>query len=77
MPEIVRIESIERLNSSVNGNPRFRFYLSDGDYATSMSDAAFCYAVGNPGMRPGDTVVIERTRAGNIRHMGPYNEKNG
>jgi len=76
MAEIVKIESIERLNNSVNGNPRFRFYLSgNGEYgeeAFSMSDAAFCYAVGNPGMRAGDTVVIERTRAGRIRHMGAY-----
>jgi hypothetical protein len=70
---IKRIESIERLNNSVNGNPRFRFYFSDGEFAISMSDAAFCYAVGNEGMREGCTVVIEHTRAGNIRHMGPSN----
>lgn len=68
-PEIRRIESIERLNSSVNGNPRFRFHFHGGEAADSMSDASFCYAVGNPGMREGDLVRIERTRAGNIAHM--------
>jgi hypothetical protein len=73
MPKIVRIESIIRLNSSVNGNPRFAFSFSNGEGYISMSDAAFCYAVGNPGMRVGDTVTIELTRAGRIRHMGPYN----
>lgn len=71
MTEIKRIAHIERRNSSVNGNPRFRFTFTDGDVADSMSDAAFCYAVGNPDMREGCTVVIERTRSGNVRHMGP------
>jgi hypothetical protein len=70
--EFKKIESIKRLNLSVNGNPRFRFTFSDGEVADSMSDAGFCYAVGNPDMRAGDTVVIERTRAGRIRHMGPH-----
>jgi hypothetical protein len=69
---IKRIETIERLHNSTYGNPRFAFTFSDGTQATSMSDAAFCYAVGNPGMRSGDTVVLEFTRAGRIRHMGPY-----
>lgn len=72
MADIKKIESIERLNLSVNGNPRFRFTFSDGEVADSMSDAGFCYAVGNPGMRVGDTVGIEYTRAGRIRHMGPH-----
>jgi hypothetical protein len=71
MTAIKRIETIKRLNLSVNGNPRFHFTFSDGTEATSMSDAAFCYAVGNPGMRTGDLVVLEFTRAGRIRHMGP------
>lgn len=70
--EIVRISWIERLNNSVNGNPRFTFCLNGEEVVQSMSDASFCYAVGNPGMRAGDTVVIERTRSGRIRHMGPY-----
>lgn len=70
--DIKKIEHIERLNLSVYGNPRFRFTFSDGEVAQSMSDASFCYAVGNPGMRVGDTVGIEYTRAGRIRHMGPH-----
>lgn len=69
---IKRIERIQRLNSSVNGNPRFRFTFTDGEVADSMSDAAYCYAVGNPGMREDCTVVVEHTRAGRISHMGPH-----
>jgi hypothetical protein len=69
---IKRIERIERLRTSHYGNPRFRITFTDGTILTSMSDAAFCYAVGNPGMREGSTVVIELTRAGRISHMGPH-----
>lgn len=69
---IKRLETVERLKLSSYGNPRFRFTFSDGEVAQSQSDAAFCYAVGNPGMRAGDTVVIERSRAGRITHMAPY-----
>lgn len=61
----------QRLKPSVNGNPRFRFYFTDGPPAVSQSDAAFCYAVGNPGMRVGDTVNVTLTRAGRISHMEP------
>lgn len=69
---IKRIERIERLRSSHYGNPRFRFTFTDGEMLTSMSDAAFCYAVGNPGMREGSTVVMGLTRAGRIRTMSPH-----
>jgi len=63
------IESYERLRSSVNGNPRFRFTFTDGAVLDSMSDAGWCYAVGNPEMREGSTVALELTRAGRIRIM--------
>jgi hypothetical protein len=62
------IERFDRLNCSVNGNPRYRVTFTDGAVLDSMSDASWCYAVGNPGMRVGSTVAIE-TRAGRIRHM--------
>jgi hypothetical protein len=63
------IQSYERRNSSVNGNPRYRFHFTDGTTHDGMSDAGWAYAVGNPGMREGSTVDIELTRAGNIRIM--------
>ena len=58
-----------RLHSSVNGNPRYRFTFTDGSSHDSMSDAGWCYGVGNPGMREGSTVTVELTRAGRIRVM--------
>lgn len=65
------IESIYRLRSSVNGNPRYRFTFTDGETLTGMSDAGWAYAVGNPDMREGCAVELELTRAGNIRTMSP------
>lgn len=69
MSEQVTIESITRRNSSVNGNPRYQFTFTDGTTAPSMSDAGFAYEVGNQNMREGSTVLVEYTRAGNIRDM--------
>lgn len=63
------IESITRLKSSVNGNPRFRIAFTDGSSAITQSDAGFGYAVGNPGMREGCKVRVTFTRAGRISHM--------
>jgi hypothetical protein len=59
----------ERLRSSVNGNPRFRFTFTDGTVLDSMSDAGWAYAVGNREMREGSTVTMELTRAGRIHIM--------
>jgi hypothetical protein len=69
MNPVKTIERYERLNSSVNGNPRFRFTFTDGTVLDSMSDAGWCYAVGNPELREGSTVSLELTRAGRIRVM--------
>ena len=63
------IDHYERLRSSVNGNPRFRFTFTDGTILDSVSDAGWAYAVGNRGMREGSTVAMEFTRAGRIRIM--------
>ncbi len=65
------IVAMERAGCSVNGNPRFRIVFTDGTIALTMSDAGFCYAIGNEGMRVGSTVRIEFTRAGRIRSMTP------
>jgi len=69
MTDTKTIESYERLRSSVNGNPRFRFYFTDGTVLDSSSDAGWCYAVGNRDMREGSTVSLELTRTGRIRIM--------
>jgi hypothetical protein len=63
------IESYERLRLSRNGNPRFRFTFTDGTILDSSSDAAWCYEIGNRGMREGSTVEMTFTRAGKIAVM--------
>jgi hypothetical protein len=72
------IHTIERLNNSMNGNPRYCIGFADGSEAVTSSDASFCYAIGNPGMRAGCTVTMIFTRAGRISHMEaaakPYQE---
>ena len=67
--ERLTIKTIDRMNSSVNGNPRFHFTFTNGRVAPLMSDSGFGYEVGNPGYREGDTVLVEFTRAGNVRYM--------
>jgi hypothetical protein len=66
------ITRIERLNCSVNGNPRYAITLEfiglgawEQTFVTS-SDHAFCYEVGNPGLRVGCAVEVLLTRAGRI-----------
>jgi len=66
-----RIVASERLKNTTNGNPRFRIAFDDGVIRTSQSDAAWTYALGNPGMRNGDKVTLTLTRAGYISHMEP------
>ena len=73
---MLTIATIERRNSSVYGNPRFLIAFTDGTSALTMSDASFCYAIGNPGMRAGSTVSVEFTRAERIRHITPSNGGN-
>jgi hypothetical protein len=59
------------LPSSSYGNPRFRFTFTDGTAHNSMSNAGWCYAVGNRDMREGSAVEITLTPAGKIRVMRP------
>ncbi len=64
-----RITELKRLNSSVNGNPRYRVTFDDGSSAITQSDAMFCYAITNPEMR--SDVIVTYTRAGRIADITP------
>lgn len=60
----------ERLNNSVNGNPRYRLITSSGSYQT-QSDAACSYVVDNIARRiPNDgfglAVTLTTTKAGRV-----------
>lgn len=69
------IETYERMRSSVNGNPRFRFTFTDGTILDGMSDAGWAYGVGNSDMREGSEVEMTLSRAGKIRTMRPTSER--
>lgn len=69
-----RIECIERLGTTTNGNPRYRLALTplpDAPVilATVQSDAAVSYDIGNPGYKVGDAVSVEFTKAGRVSRM--------
>ncbi len=70
-----KIESIERLVNSRNGNPRYQIVFSDvqgdGKVATTAPDHAFASFVGNEGMREGDDVTVTYDGRGRINHMEP------
>jgi hypothetical protein len=71
--DVKKVDHLERLNSSVNGNPRFHVYFTDGTDSITSSDAAFCYGIENPDMR--GAVVVSFTRAGRIADMRPATDE--
>ena len=66
--KVVRVFSTERLNNSVNGNPRYKFYTNDGVY-TLMSDSGDGYKVNNYKWDSvyGTDVSFTLTPAGRVR----------
>jgi hypothetical protein len=70
--EVLTLAACERLNDTVNRNPRYRIAFRGGLVALSQSDASWTYAMGNPGMRAGDRVMVTFSRAGRIVHMEPW-----
>ena len=67
---IRRIDHLDRLNSSVNGNPRFRVYFTDGSVAETQSDAGFCYGLENR-ENFGMDVTVSFTKSGRISDLRP------
>ena len=67
---IRRIDYLERLNSSVNGNPRFRVHFTDGSSAETQSDAAVSYGLENRENFDTD-VDVTFTRAGRVSYLVP------
>ena len=72
----VRLELVERLNNSVNGNPRFMLRLVDAEgqtvvYAKTSSDASCNYEVTNY-TNSKALAVVETTKAGLISTIREY-----
>ena len=65
-----RIDSLERLHNSVNGNPRFRVHFTDGSVAQTQSDASFNYGLTNRENFNTD-VDVTFTKSGRISDLRP------
>ena len=65
-----QIDHLERMNSSRNGNPRFRIYFTDGSIAVTQSDAGFCSGLENR-ENFGVDVAVTFTRAGLVSDLRP------
>lgn len=64
------IEHLTRLYLSMNGNPRFRVYFTDGSVHQTMTDAGLGYEIENPEFRNAPLTVTFTAR-GRIRHATP------
>lgn len=62
---IKTITRAERLNNSVNGNPRYRLHFDDATTALTQSDSACAYELQNHAMI-GGTFEFTLTRAGRV-----------
>jgi hypothetical protein len=69
----VRIVAMRRLNSTVNGNPRFVVTTENDGALYTMSDASDAYHLENYAVN-GVPLCLELTRAGRIRHAVPMAE---
>lgn len=60
----VTVHAVSRLNSSVNGNPRFQL-STDGGLFTTQSDGSVGYDIQNLNL-PGKRATLELTPAGRV-----------
>jgi len=67
---VTTIESLTRLKNSVNGNPRYRLHFSNGDSATTQSDASISYGLQNSEYR-NVPVRVMLTAAGRVWNVEP------
>jgi len=69
------LRGASRLNSSVNGNPRFTLHTDDGDFVTK-SDSSISYEIENLTSRISRggfmDVEMETTRAGRVWNVSPW-----
>lgn len=68
------IATVERMRSSVYGNPRYRFIFTDGTSIPTAPDAGFAYGVGNRDLREGATIVPRLNGRGHMVGFEPVSE---
>jgi hypothetical protein len=66
----VTVFSLDRLDNSPSGNPRYKIHTEDGPYTTS-SDAGFCYGIENRRARGAEAqdATLVLTSTGRVRDM--------
>lgn len=64
-PQIKRILTMRRLPNSVNGNPRWQVWFTDGDVRLTKSDANVGHQISNSTYKNKD-VKVTLTRHGRI-----------
>jgi len=64
------ISSLERLVNSVNGNPRYHVYFTDGTSAVTQSDISAAYILTNPAYQD-VPLRVTYTHAGRIARITP------
>lgn len=72
MEKILTIDTLERLNNSRNGNPRFRVTFTDGTVAQTETDGSVNYVIENKEFRD-VPLKVTFTKAGRIKHIARHN----
>lgn len=70
-PDESTILRLDRARTSGMGNPSWWVTFSDGRRLRTRPNASIGYAIGNPGLREGDTVRITLSPAGKITKLEP------
>lgn len=65
------IESLDRLRSSVNGNPRFLIHFTDGSTAKTAPDAACSYGIENRSNIGVPVTISAYRKSGNVWGIRP------
>jgi hypothetical protein len=71
---VLTADHVERMPSSVNGNPRYRVFFTNGTSAPTAPDASLAYGIENRGMLGVPKRVIFDGR-GNVTYMNPIEDE--
>lgn len=65
MNKTITVIGVERLNNSVNGNPRYKVNAIEGEFVT-QSDSGHVYGFEYYKLERGDIINVDLTKAGRI-----------
>lgn len=65
MNKTITVTEVERLNNSVNGNPRYKVHALQGEFIT-QSDSGHVYGFEYYRLGRGDIINVELSKAGRI-----------